>query len=295
MLFPLRFHILASSSAGNSAFLSDGLTHVLIDCGLSRKETFVRLAAVGVDPKCIDAVFVTHEHSDHVNGLSVIARSLKKTVYLTQATSDAIEPGDHHTYFKPFQAGAKLRIGSFDIQSFSLPHDASDPVGFTFSSQGRKVGVCTDLGYMPDSIRVHLQDCGILLLESNHDLEMLKFGPYPWSLKQRVMSRRGHLSNEVVNQFILDDLCPRTRTLILGHISEQNNLPALVHMIADQALKRRGLDKTELVVSEPREARPSSRQISLNEGGRRLRAVRSRRKRSNSCWRRVSAGSAPLP
>lgn len=254
MLFPLRFHILASSSAGNSAFLSDGLTHVLIDCGLSRKETFSRLQAVGIDPQCIDAVFVTHEHSDHVTGLPVIAKSLKKPVYLTQSTSEAIEPGDHHNYFQPIQAGSRLRVGSFDIQSFSLPHDASDPVGFTFSSGGRKVGVCTDLGYMPDSIRVHLQDCGILLLESNHDLEMLKAGPYPWSLKQRVMSRRGHLSNDVVNQFILDDLSPLTRTLVLGHISEQNNLPALVHMIADQALHRRGFTKTELVISEPKQA-----------------------------------------
>lgn len=254
MLFPLRFHILASSSAGNSAYLSDGLTHVLIDCGLSRKATFAQLEAVGIDPHSIDAIFVTHEHSDHVAGLPVIAKSLKKPVYLTQSTREAIEPGDHHNYFQAIQAGARMQVGSFDIQSFSLPHDASDPVGFTFSSQGRKVGICTDLGYMPDSIRVHLQDCGILLLEANHDLEMLKVGPYPWSLKQRVMSRRGHLSNDVVNQYILDDLCPKTRTLILGHISEHNNLPALVHMIADQALQHRGLQHTELVVNEPRQA-----------------------------------------
>ena len=253
VLFPVRFLILASSSAGNSAYVSDGLTHLLIDCGLSRKETFARLEANGVDPDQIDAILVTHEHCDHVSGLGPIAKKLKKPVYLTQATVGALEEGKEMEFFKPFQAGAKLEIGSFSVQSFSLPHDAEDPVGYTFSSNGRKVGICTDLGYMPDSIRYHLQDCELLLLESNHDLEMLKVGPYPWSLKQRVMSRRGHLSNDVVSQFILDDLSPRTRKLVLGHLSEQNNLPALAHMVAAQAIDRRGLTNVELIVSEPRQ------------------------------------------
>lgn len=252
MLFPVRFLILASSSAGNSAYITDGLTHLLVDCGLSRKETFARLEANGVDPCCIDAILVTHEHCDHVSGLPAIAKKLAKPVYLTQSTAAALDTGKEAQYFQTFQAGAKLSIGSFEVQSFSLPHDAEDPVGFTFSSNGRKVGICTDLGYMPDSIRYHLQDCELILLESNHDLEMLKVGPYPWSLKQRVMSRRGHLSNDVVSQFILDDISARTRTLVLGHLSEQNNLPALAHMVAAQAIGRRGLTSLDLSVSEPR-------------------------------------------
>lgn len=254
MLFPLRFQILASSSAGNSAFLSDGMTNLLIDCGLSRKETFARLEAGGIDPNCIDAIFITHEHSDHIAGLGPIAKKLKKPVYLTNLTAQAIESSGEEQFFQPFAAGSRMTIGTFDVQSFSLPHDAVDPVGFTFSSGGRKAGICTDLGYMPDSIRVHIDECDVLLLESNHDLEMLKVGPYPWSLKQRVMSRRGHLSNDVVSDYILDGLSKRTRRLILGHLSEQNNLPALAHMIAEQALERRGLDKTELTVLEPRAA-----------------------------------------
>lgn len=256
MLFPVRFLILASSSAGNSAYITDGVTHLLVDCGLSRKETFARLEANGVDPNCIDAILITHEHCDHVSGLPAIAKKLAKPVYLTQPTADALETGKEAEYFQRFQAGTRLSIGSFDVQSFSLPHDAEDPVGYTFSSNGRKVGICTDLGYMPDSIRYHLQDCDMLLLESNHDLEMLKVGPYPWSLKQRVMSRRGHLSNDVVSQFILDDISPRTKTLVLGHLSEQNNLPALAHMVAAQAIDRRGLNKLDLSVSEPRQISP---------------------------------------
>ena len=253
MQFPVRFLILASSSAGNSAYVTDGVTHLLIDCGLSRRETFARLETAGVDPKCIDAILVTHEHCDHVSGLPAIAKKLAKPVYLTQGTADSLEPGKEAQYFRPFQAGAAVEIGSFVVQSFSLPHDAADPVGFTIRSSDRKVGICTDLGYMPDSIRYHLQDCDIILLESNHDLEMLKVGPYPWSLKQRVMSRRGHLSNDVVSQFILDDLSPRTRKLVLGHLSEHNNLPALAHMVAAQAIDRRGLTGLELSVSEPRQ------------------------------------------
>ncbi len=252
MLFPVRFLILASSSAGNSAYVSDGVTHLLIDCGLSRRETFARLEAHGINPHQINAILISHEHSDHVCGLPPIAKKLACPVYLTAGTAAGLEPGKEAEYFQHFPAGSRFSIGSFDIQSFSLPHDAADPVGFILRSNGRSVGLCTDLGYMPDSIRFHLKDCDLILLESNHDLEMLKVGPYPWSLKQRVMSRRGHLSNDGVSQFILDDLTPRTRHLLLGHLSEQNNLPALAHMVAAQALDRRGLHSLELTVSVPR-------------------------------------------
>jgi phosphoribosyl 1,2-cyclic phosphodiesterase len=247
----LRFVILASSSAGNSAFATDGKTSLLIDCGLSRKETFARLEAVGVAWQSIDAILVTHEHCDHITGLPAIAKKLEKPVYLTHATAAAMEDGKEKAYFQSFAAGTSFSVGTLRVQSFSLPHDAADPVGYTIASAEAKIGICTDLGYMPDSIRHHLRECDALLLESNHDLEMLKVGPYPWSLKQRVMSRRGHLSNEVVSQYILDDLAPGTRNLILGHLSEQNNLPALVQMVAEQALQRRGLS-LELTIAEPR-------------------------------------------
>lgn len=149
-----------------------------------------------------------------------------------------------------FQAGATLSVGEFDIDSFTIPHDAIDPVGYCFRSAGLKIGVVTDLGYIPDSIKFHVRGTDLLLLESNHDLEMLKVGPYPWSVKQRVMGRKGHLSNDVVSDFISADMDSCTSTLVLGHLSPNNNHPDLVRLIAMQALERRG-HAARLVVADP--------------------------------------------
>jgi phosphoribosyl 1,2-cyclic phosphodiesterase len=147
--------------------------------------------------------------------------------------------------------GGRISIaGDIDVTSFTIPHDAADPVGFSFKAEGIKVSIATDLGYMPDSVRFHLRDSDILLLESNHDLEMLKVGPYPWSIKQRIMGRMGHLSNDVACAFVRDDLDCRTSTLILGHLSAQNNHPAIVEQCARQALEGRGLF-TKLVIALP--------------------------------------------
>ena len=149
-----------------------------------------------------------------------------------------------------FQAGCCFTVGDFNVGSFTIPHDAADPVGFTLTAEGIKIGIATDLGYIPGSLRIHLRDTDVLLLESNHDLEMLRVGPYPWSVKQRVMSRRGHLSNEVAAEFIHGELDCRVSTLILGHISEHNNHPELVRRAAAKALNGRALF-TKLVVAAP--------------------------------------------
>jgi phosphoribosyl 1,2-cyclic phosphodiesterase len=134
------------------------------------------------------------------------------------------------------------------VTSFTIPHDAADPVGFSFRAEGIKIAIATDLGYMPDSIRFHLRGCDLLLLESNHDLNMLKVGSYPWALKQRIMGRNGHLSNDVACSFIREDLDSSTSTLILGHLSAHNNHPVLVRQAAAEAL---GTRTTRLVVAEP--------------------------------------------
>src|SRR5207302_3202834 len=143
--------------------------------------------------------------------------------------------------------------GNIVVQSFTIPHDANDPVGFTFHAEGIKAAIATDLGYIPDSVRMHLRRTQVLLLESNHDLDMLKVGPYPWSVKQRVMGRMGHLSNDVACKFVRDVLDTRTTTLILGHLSEHNNHPELVRLMGSQALEGRGLF-TRLVVALPGKA-----------------------------------------
>ncbi len=224
-----------------------------MDAGLSRKETLARLAAIGEDPAQLDAVLVTHEHSDHVCGLGPLVRKSERPlpVYATKLTAPALAWEDFEPVIETFQAGTGFAIGDIAVRSFTIPHDAVDPVGFCFEAGGVRVGLVTDLGYMPDSIRVHLRGCHFLLLEANHDLDMLKVGPYPWSVKQRVMGRKGHLSNDVACDYIRDNLDRETGTLVLGHLSEQNNHPEIVRLVARQALEGRGLS-TRLVVAEPR-------------------------------------------
>lgn len=228
-------------------------TRLLIDAGLSRKEIFERLAALGVNPESLTAILITHEHTDHIAGLPVLAKrrgNAQIPVYISRLTAPAIAWGDCTPALEQFQAGASFTIGDIDVTSFTIPHDASDPVGFSLCSQGIKISIATDLGYVPDSVRVHLCGSDVLLLEANHDLNMLKVGPYPWSVKQRVMGRMGHLSNEAACAFIRDHLDTRTSTLILGHLSEHNNHPVLVEQAASEALDGRNLF-TRMVIADP--------------------------------------------
>jgi len=198
----------------------------------------------------LSAILITHEHSDHIQGLGPIARKLNIPVYLSRLTAPAIPWGEYTPpTLELFQAGSAFPVGDIDVTSFTIPHDAADPVGFSLTAEGIKVSIATDLGYLPESIRHHLRGSDVLLLESNHDVEMLKVGPYPWSVKQRVMGRMGHLSNDVVCDFIRKDLDFNTSTLILGHLSEHNNHPEIVRLVASQALDGRTLF-TRLVIAE---------------------------------------------
>ncbi len=252
--------MLASGSAGNAAFLSTSKTKVLIDAGLSVKELTRRLAEIGEKPEDLDAVLITHEHSDHISGLPrlVRARARRKkpiAVFVSRLTAPMIDWECTESAEKPpvehFQAGSAWTVGDVRVQSFGIPHDAEDPVGFCLEAEGVKVGIATDLGYVPDSIKYHLRGVHFLLFESNHAIEMLKVGPYPWSLKQRVMSRKGHLSNDTTCDYIENDLDSGVQALILGHLSEQNNHPAIVRQGAESSLERRGIEP-RLVIAEQR-------------------------------------------
>lgn len=270
--------MLASGSAGNAAFLATSKTRILIDAGLSVKELTRRMAEIGEKPEDLDAVLITHEHADHISGLPTLvrARARKKKpipVYLSNLTAPMIdwEPPSRRgpamplisangTAAKPapekppieyFQSGMAWTVGDIGVQSFGIPHDAEDPVGFRFDAEGVKVGIATDLGYVPDSIKHHLRNVNFLLFESNHEIEMLKVGPYPWSVKQRVMSRKGHLSNDTTCGYIENDLDGGVETLILGHLSEQNNHPVIVRQGAQASLDRRGISP-RLVIAEQR-------------------------------------------
>lgn len=227
-----------------------------MDAGLSRKETFERLAAAGCAPETLDAILITHEHADHVSGVQAIARKLRIPIYISRLTAPAILWGEHMPIIEAFAAGSSFTIGDIDVTSFTIPHDAADPVGFSFRAEGIKISIATDLGYLPESVAFHLRGSDLLMLESNHDVEMLKVGPHPWSVKQRVMGRMGHLSNEVACNFVRDHLDTSLSTLILAHLSEHNNHPAIVRQCADQALAKRSLF-TRVIIAEPKRATES--------------------------------------
>jgi phosphoribosyl 1,2-cyclic phosphodiesterase len=224
-----------------------------VDAGLSMRELGRRLALIGEDIHRLDAILITHEHCDHVAGLPVLARNrnIGASIHLTWLTEPGIDWGEKRPdRLETFQAGAAFRIGDIEVESFSVPHDAADPVGFCFEAEGVRIGVATDLGYVPESIKFHLRRTDLLLLESNHDLDMLRVGPYPWSVKQRVMSRVGHLSNLGMSDFLRNDLNSSTARLVLGHISEQNNHPEIVRREASEALDGRGLETSLTVASQ---------------------------------------------
>ena len=223
-------------------------TSLLIDAGLGRKELLRRFEALGREkPERIDAILVTHEHSDHSSALAGLARLWHCPAYLTEPTHREIlkmcpdGPVRKIERVEHIRAGERFEVGDIEISPFAIPHDAADPVGYGFRANGAKVAIVTDLGYLPELVKQHLREADFLILESNHDLEMLKVGPYPWYIKQRVMSRTGHLSNNVVGEFLADAevFDGRARHLVLAHLSEQNNTPDVARISAEEALGRR--------------------------------------------------------
>ena len=246
MLLAVAFSltVMASGSSGNCSVVSSPGTRLLVDAGLSCKEICRRLGKSGMTPESLTAILITHEHADHVSGLYVMARKYKLPVYMTEATHRAWTKqyknsnGErvHAEKVEHFQSGHRFHIGDIEVTPFTIPHDAADPVGFTFKTEGIKLGFVTDLGYMPPNVKAHLRECDGMLIESNHDVEMLRVGPYPWSVKQRVMSRVGHLSNDALAEFLSSDYDGGAAFLILAHLSEANNHPEIARTAAERAL-----------------------------------------------------------
>jgi phosphoribosyl 1,2-cyclic phosphodiesterase len=270
----MRMTVLASGSKGNSTLVASSRTRILVDAGLSCRELMKRMQMANEDPATIDALLITHEHQDHVQGVAVLARKLGVPVYFTQATHRAwmrwMMPQKRLTYaawlalrqqppgveeppvavekaedpcslpgVEYFAAGSGFSIGDIVVTPFTIPHDAADPVGFVFESDGVRMAIATDLGYMPPNVKMAIRNCDVLMLESNHDLEMLRDGPYPWSVKQRVMSRVGHLSNEAASDFLEKNYDGNASYVVLAHLSESNNLPELARVTAERALRDR--------------------------------------------------------
>jgi phosphoribosyl 1,2-cyclic phosphodiesterase len=345
----VRMTVLASGSRGNSTIVSSATTRILVDAGLSCRELMKRMRAAGEEPEALDAILITHEHQDHVQGMAVTARKLGIPVYLTEPThrawvrwmtpqkrityaewieqrqaaghrpqatgqgtelvaqtsggSDqaqgtgcgvqaestelraqstensgqriadgvqgnarcsadvgtepdaeekaAVEEAIAETAASPerdptslpsveyFRSGNGFRIGDIAVTPFTIPHDAVDPVGFVFEADGVRIAIATDLGYLPSNVIVQLRGCDVLMLESNHDVDMLRDGPYPWSVKQRVMSRVGHLSNDAAAEFLAKGYDGGAAYVVLAHLSENNNLPELARIAAERALRDR--------------------------------------------------------
>ncbi|HTV53497.1 MAG TPA: MBL fold metallo-hydrolase [Terriglobia bacterium] len=242
----VRVCVLGSGSKGNSAWVATESTCLLVDAGLSRRETCARLASMGERPETCTAILISHEHTDHVNGLKKLATELNCPVYLTRATRDALEWSSAIRRYESFCVGESFTIGDIEISPFSVPHDAADPAGFTFSAAGIKIGIVTDLGYITELVKQRVQDCHCLVFESNHDLDMLKIGPYPWHVKQRVMSRQGHLSNLATAEFLSEAFDGDAQVLVLAHLSETNNHPEIARLTALEALSRRSRAIPEL-------------------------------------------------
>jgi len=243
-LMAVSVSILASGSRGNTAVVESARARILVDAGISCRETFKRLKLAGLEPKSLSAILITHEHSDHVYGLATLAKKLDIPVFMTGATHQAWarslrdDAGQLPKLAKLeiFSAGRQFQVADITVMPFTIPHDAADPVGFTFRAEGAKIAFATDLGYMPASVRDHLRRCDVIIIESNHDVEMLRVGSYPWSVKQRVMSRVGHLSNDSLAQFFAEDYDGGASHIVLAHLSEQNNHPEVARRVAENAL-----------------------------------------------------------
>lgn len=255
----LRVCVLGSGSRGNSTWIRTERTCLLVDAGFGRRETAVRLSAVGESLESCKAILVSHEHQDHINGLRALALRHKIPIYISAATRDVITWDSRFQTsgaFEIFTPGETFSIGDVEVHPFSIPHDAADPVAFTLEAEGLKAAVVTDLGYIPEMVKQRVRGCHCLVFESNHDVEMLRVGPYPWFVKQRVMSRHGHLSNNSTAQFLTEDYDGSAEVLVLAHLSETNNHPEIVRMTAVEALAQRS--NGAFAAEEPPESSPES-------------------------------------
>lgn len=241
----MRLCSIASGSSGNCIYVGTDTTHVLVDVGISRKRTEEGLHSLGVDPRELDAVFITHEHSDHIGGLGVFSRKYHVPVYATQGTVTAIRRcrslGEiDRELFQTVRADESFRIKDLTVNPMTISHDAADPVAYRFSYGRQRIGVVTDLGTYNEYTVEALRGMDALLLEANHDVNMLQVGPYPYPLKQRILGDRGHLSNENSGRLLCRLLHDGLKYIVLGHLSQENNLPELAYETVKLELARAG-------------------------------------------------------
>ncbi len=230
----MRMASIASGSSGNCIYVGTESTHLLVDVGISNKKTEAGLNALALSGRDIDGILVTHEHSDHIQGLGVISRKLGIPIYATPGTIEGIRQSKSlgvidPALFHEIAPDSSFLIKDIEIKSMSISHDAREPVAYRFQSGNKKIAVATDMGVFDDYIVKSLSGMDAILLEANHDVNMLQVGPYPYILKQRILGNRGHLSNETSGRLLSRILHDNMKTVVLGHLSKENNLPELAY------------------------------------------------------------------
>jgi phosphoribosyl 1,2-cyclic phosphodiesterase len=258
----LRFTVLASGSTGNATVVSTDAANVLVDVGLSGKKIEELMQQRGVSGAILDAVFVTHEHSDHIKGLGAFARKFNLPVYANEKTWAAMhklvgELPDHQR--KVLHSDSVMEIADMRIESYAISHDAAEPVGYCFQADGVKLSLATDMGYMSDKVMDKLLKSDVLVLESNHDVEMLRMGRYPWNIKRRILGDTGHLSNEAAGEALCRLLSGITRRVYLAHLSQQHNLMDLAKLTVNNILEDNGFfyQKHEFALCDTYPDRPT--------------------------------------
>lgn len=239
MIEGLNVSILASGSSGNITYIESSEKKILVDCGLSGKKTKELLEKIGRRPEDLDAILVTHEHRDHVHGVGVLARKYHLDVYANQKTWQEMEPmiGSLKNEQKfIFENDKTLTFGDIDVSSFGVSHDAIDPQFYIFQKNDKRFVMLTDTGYVSDKMRWQIKNADAYLFESNHDLGLLRMGRYPWSLKQRILSDKGHLSNEDGALALAEIIGDRTKRVYLGHLSKENNMKQIARSTAEDIL-----------------------------------------------------------
>ncbi len=233
----MKFCVLGSGSKGNATYLESGGTSILIDAGMSGKELDKRLSAIGVELSAIDAILVTHEHNDHIQGVGILSRRACIPVYANSATFSAAARIVNRLFsYNEFETGGTFYFRNLEIHPFSISHDTEDPVGFRISDGEVSFGYCTDTGKVSRLMLHRLASCQALVLESNHDIEMLQNGTYPPYLKQRIRSSHGHLDNTQTAVFLKELVHEKLQHVVLAHLSEENNHPEIAFHAAAEAL-----------------------------------------------------------